>query len=48
MIVAKNGLIWINGLKENVDKILKIIEEIENQPFKHNLIKIVQSKIMNL
>ena len=48
MIVAKNGLIWINGLKENVEKILKIIEEIENQPFKHNLIKIVQSKIMNL
>ena len=42
---------WIdmdNGLKENVEKILKIIEEIENQPFKHNLIKIVQSKIMNL
>ena len=48
MIVAKNGLICINGLKENVEKILKIIEEIENQPFKHNLIKIVQSKIMNL
>lgn len=48
MIVAKNGLIWINGLKNNVDKLLKIIEEIENNPFKHNLIKIVQSKIMNL
>lgn len=48
MIVAKNGLIWINGLKENVQKLLKIIEEIENNPFKHNLIKIVQSKIMNL
>ena len=48
IIVAKNGLIWINGLKENVEKIIKIIEEIENQPFKHNLIKIVQSKIMNL
>ncbi|RAP45679.1 MAG: hypothetical protein BZ135_05260 [Methanosphaera sp. rholeuAM6] len=48
MIVAQNGLIWINGLKENVDKILKIIDEIEKQPFKHNLIKIVQSKIINL
>jgi exosome complex component RRP4 len=48
MIVAKNGLIWMNGMKENIEKILKIIEEIENQPFKHNLIKIVQSKIMNL
>lgn len=48
MIVAKNGLIWINGLKENVEKLLKIIDEIEKNPFKHNLIKIVQSKIMNL
>ncbi|RAP51619.1 MAG: hypothetical protein BZ138_04765, partial [Methanosphaera sp. rholeuAM270] len=48
MIVAKNGLIWINGLKDNMEKLLKIIEEIENNPFKHNLIKIVQSKIMNL
>ena len=48
MIVAKNGLIWLNGLKENVEKILKIIDEIEQQPFKHNLIKIIQSKIMNL
>ena len=48
MIVAKNGLIWINGSEDSVEKILKIIDEIEEQPFKHNLIKIVQSKIMNL
>ncbi|WP_455645142.1 exosome complex protein Rrp4 [Methanosphaera sp.] len=47
MIVAKNGLIWINGLKENVEKILQIIEIIEEEPFKHNLIKIVQNMIMN-
>lgn len=48
MIVAKNGLIWLNGTKENVEKILKIIDEIEQHPFKNNLIKIIQSKIMNL
>lgn len=47
MIVAKNGLIWINGLKENVEMILKIIEKIEEQPFKHNLIKNVQNMIIN-
>ncbi|WP_143741303.1 RNA-binding protein [Methanosphaera sp. WGK6] len=47
MIVAKNGLIWINGLKENVEKILQIIEIIEEEPFKHNLIKIVQNMIIN-
>lgn len=47
IIVAKNGLIWINGLKENVEIILKIIEVIEEEPFKHNLIKIIQSMILN-
>lgn len=47
MIVAKNGLIWINGLKENVERILKIIEVIEKEPFKHNLIKVVQNMIIN-
>ena len=47
MIVAKNGIIWINGLKENVEMILIIIEKIEEQPFKHNLIKNVQNMIIN-
>lgn len=47
MIVAKNGLIWINGLKENVEKILEIIEVIEKEPFKHNLVKVVQNMIIN-
>lgn len=47
IIVAKNGLIWINGLKENVELILDVINVIEEQPVKHNLIKIVQTMIIN-
>ncbi len=47
IIVAKNGLIWLNGLKEDVEKIVKIIEVIEKEPFKYNLIKTIQNMIIN-
>lgn len=46
MIVAKNGLIWLNGLKENIDHIIKIIKLIEDEPCKYNLIKDVQSMLI--
>lgn len=48
MIVAKNGLIWLNGPQNSIDKLVNIIDEIEKQPVKNNLIKIIQSKIMNI
>ncbi len=48
VIVAKNGLIWINGMKENVEKIIEIIKIIEKEPFKHNLVKIIQNIILRL
>lgn len=47
VIVAKNGLIWINGLKENIKNIMTIIEFIDENPFMHNLVKKVQSMIIN-
>lgn len=47
VIVAKNGLIWINGLRDNVAEILKIINYIDENPFMHNLVKTVQSMIIN-
>lgn len=48
VIVAKNGLIWINGLKDNVAKIIETIEYIEENPSKHNLVKSVQNMIMTI
>ena len=48
VIIGKNGLIWINGLKENIERIIEIIELIEKEePLKHNLIKHIQSMILN-
>ena len=48
VIIGKNGLIWINGLKENIERIIQIIELIEKEePLKHNLIKHIQSMILN-
>ena len=48
VIIGKNGLIWINGLKENIERIIEIIELIEiEEPLKHNLIKHIQSMILN-
>ena len=48
LIIGKNGLIWINGLKENIERIIEIIELIEKEePLKHNLIKHIQSMILN-
>lgn len=48
VIIGKNGLIWINGLKENIERIIEIIELIEKEePLKHNLIKHIQSIILN-
>lgn len=47
VIVAKNGLIWINGLKDNINDIMNIIEFIDENPFMHNLVKKVQSMIIN-
>lgn len=48
IIIGKNGLIWINGLKENIERIIEIIELIEKEePLKHNLIKHIQSMILN-
>lgn len=48
VIIGKNGLIWINGLKENIEHIIEIIELIEKEePLKHNLIKHIQSMILN-
>lgn len=47
VIVAKNGLIWINGLKDNIKNIMTIIEFIDENPFMHNLVKKVQSMIIN-
>ena len=38
VIIGKNGLIWINGLKELIEK---------EEPLKHNLIKHIQSMILN-
>lgn len=46
IIVAKNGLIWLNGLKENIEKTIEIINLIEKNPFKYNLIKDVQSMLI--
>lgn len=48
VIVAKNGLIWINGLKEDMDYILEIIDFIEENPFMNNLVKEVQNFILNV
>ncbi|MBQ6443697.1 MAG: hypothetical protein IJJ11_03340 [Methanosphaera sp.] len=47
VIVAKNGLIWINSKKENISKVVEIIEFIDENPFMHNLVKKVQSIIIN-
>lgn len=48
VIIGKNGLIWINGLKENIERIIEIVELIEKEePLKHNLIKHIQSMILN-
>lgn len=47
VIVAKNGLIWINGNKENIQKVIKIIDFIDENPFMNNLVKKVQSIIIN-
>lgn len=45
IIIGKNGLIWINGRSEEIEKIIKIIEYIDERPFQHNLIKSVQNII---
>lgn len=47
VIVAKNGLIWINSTKENIDYVIEIIDFIDENPFMHNLVKKVQSIIIN-
>lgn len=47
IIVAKNGLIWINGFKDNITEIIKIINFIDENPSMHNLVKKVQSMIIN-
>ncbi|RAP49726.1 MAG: hypothetical protein BZ133_07095 [Methanosphaera sp. SHI613] len=47
VIVAKNGLIWINAQKENIQRVVEIIEFIDENPFMHNLVKKVQSIIIN-
>ena len=48
VIIGKNGLIWINGLKENIERIIEIIELIEKEePLKHNLIIHIHSIILN-
>ncbi len=47
IIVAQNGLIWINGNRENVEQIIEIINLIEEEPITHNLIKTVQSMILS-
>ena len=47
VIVAKNGLIWINSTKENIKKVTDIIDYIDENPFMHNLVKKVQSIIIN-
>jgi exosome complex component RRP4 len=47
VIVAKNGLIWINARKENIQRVVEIIEFIDENPFMHNLVKKVQSIIIN-
>ncbi|MBO7719154.1 MAG: hypothetical protein J6S29_03265 [Methanosphaera sp.] len=47
VIVAKNGLIWINAKRENISKVVEIIDYIDKNPFMHNLVKKVQSIIIN-
>ena len=47
IIVAKNGLIWINGLNEDIEKTIQVVKLIEKEPFKYNLIKDVQSMLIN-
>ncbi len=47
MIVAKNGYIWMNGLEEDIDFIKTIINTIEEEPFKNNLVKNIQKMIIN-
>ncbi|MCD7782244.1 MAG: exosome complex protein Rrp4 [Methanosphaera sp.] len=48
IIVAKNGLIWVNGPRENIEIIKQIINKIEEEPFKHNLTKNIQKMIIKL
>jgi hypothetical protein len=40
-------LIWINAQKENIQRVVEIIEFIDENPFMHNLVKKVQSIIIN-
>ncbi len=48
MIVAKNGYIWINGSSDDIEFIKTIIDAIEEEPFKHNLVKNIQKMIMEI